>query len=319
MKKSGKIKVAVYITLVILIGSTIAYLDLSKADRSHVPANLYPERQVEKITFVNKFDISKEKMFESVTDISTYPYVLPRNVLSVNILEQSENEIIAEEKFIELGIKVNLKVKHTILPYEQHIIEIIEGDASGTKIIQTFEEENNLTKITTDVDLDLKGLLSPFGFLPRGNMESAMNTALASFVEYSQRYDDEAKIIDDLYQEILHRPVDLLGLQYYSPLLQEEKITVDEIRETLKNSEEFKTQLFPDEYMTLDELSENTKKQVNDLYFEILGRDADPEGLQHFGSLIEIGKMTTEELRNALLDSEEYKTHVLQITPDDEP
>ena len=174
-------------------------------------------------------------------------------------------------------------------------------------------------KITTDVDLDLKGLLSPFGFLPRGNMESAINTALASFVEYSQRYDDEAKIIDDLYREILHRPVDLLGLQYYSPLLQEEKITVDEIRETLKNSEEFKTQLFPDEYMTLDELSENTKKQVNDLYFEILGRAADPEGLQIFGSLIEIGKMTTEELRNALLDSEEYKIHVLQITPDDEP
>ena len=29
--------------------------------------------------------------------------------------------------------------------------------------------------------------------------------------------------------------------------------------------------------------------------------------------------MTTEELRNALLDSEEYKTYVLQITPDDEP
>ena len=319
MEKSTKKKLVVYVVMGILICSTIGYLDLSKVDRSHVPENLYPERKVEKITFVNKFDINKEKIFESITNISNYPYVLPKNVVSINILEQSENEIIAEETFVELGIKVKVKAKHTILPYEQHIIEILEGDASGTKIIQTFEEENNLTKITTDVDLDLKGLLSPFGFLPRANMESAINTALASFVEYSQRYDDEAKIIDDLYREILHRPVDLVGLQYFSPLLQEEKITVDEIREALKNSEEFKTQLLPDEIMTLDELSESTKKQVNDLYFEILGREADPGGLQHFGSLIEIGKMTTEELRNALLDSEEYKTYVLQITPDDEP
>lgn len=307
MEKSTKKKLVVYVVIGILICSTIGYLDLSKVDRSHVPENLYPERKVEKITFVNKFDINKEKIFESITNISNYPYVLPKNVVSVNILEQSENEIIAEETFVELGIKVKVKAKHTILPYEQHIIEILEGDASGTKIIQTFEEENNLTKITTDVDLNLKGLLSPFGFLPRANMESAVNTTLTSFVEYSQRYDDESKIIDDLYREILHRPVDLEGLQFFSILLDEEKITVDEIRETLKNSEEFKTQLLPDELKTLDELSEYSKKQVNDLYLEILGREADPEGLQHFGSLIEIGKMTPEELRISLFNSEEYK------------
>lgn len=308
MEKSEKKKVVVYIILAILIGSTIAYLDLSNDRTNHlIPADLYPERKVEKITFVNKFEISKEKIFESITDISNYPYVLPRNVISVNILEQSENEIIAEEKFIELGVKVNLKVKHTILPYEQHIIEIMEGDASGTKIIQTFKEENNLTIITTDVDLNLNGLLYPFGFLPKGQMNSAINTVLSSFVEYSQRYDEESKIIDNLYREILRRPVDLEGLQYYSSLLQEEKITVDEIRNALKNSEEFKTQLLPDEVKTLDELSKNSKKQVNDLYLEILGRDADAEGLQHFGSLIEVGKMTAEELRDALLNSKEYK------------
>jgi len=314
MEKSGKIKVIAYVVLAILIASTIAYLDLSKTDRSDVPENLYPERKIEKITFVNKFEISKEKIFDSITDISTYPYVLPKNVVSVNILEQSENEIIAEETFVELGIKVTVKAKHTILPYDKHIIEIIEGDAKGTKITQTFDEENNLTKITTDVDLDLKGLLSPFGFLPRANMESAINTALTSFVEYAQRYDDESKIIDDLYREILHRPVDSAGLEYFSALLSEEKITEDEIREALKNSEEFKTQLLTDEIKTLDELSENTKKQVNDLYLEILGRDADKEGLQHFGSLFEAGKMTSEELRIALLNSDEYRWQKGEIT-----
>ena len=64
----------------------------------------------------------------------------------------------------------------------------------------------------------------------------------------------------------------------------------------------------------MDELSKNSKKQVNDLYLEILGRDADLEGLQHFGSLIEIEKMTSKELRDALLNSEEYKWQIGEIT-----
>ena len=49
MEKSEKKKAVVYIILAILIGSTIAYLDLSKDRTNHlIPADLYPERKIEK-------------------------------------------------------------------------------------------------------------------------------------------------------------------------------------------------------------------------------------------------------------------------------
>ena len=50
-----------------------------------------------------------------------------------------------------------------------------------------------------------------------------------------------------------------------------------------------------------------SKKTVNELYLEILHRDADREGLTHFSALLENRKMTIDDLRKKLLDSDEYR------------
>ena len=42
------------------------------------------------------------------------------------------------------------------------------------------------------------------------------------------------------------------------------------------------------------------------VYLEILGRSADLHGMLYYGSLLESGEITIEELRQELLDSEEY-------------
>jgi hypothetical protein len=49
------------------------------------------------------------------------------------------------------------------------------------------------------------------------------------------------------------------------------------------------------------------EKTVDDLYREILLRPADREGLMHFSSLLEDGKITEDGLRELLLNSEEKK------------
>tara|TARA_Y100000782_G_scaffold27712_1_gene30919 strand:- start:36 stop:563 length:528 start_codon:yes stop_codon:yes gene_type:complete len=51
-----------------------------------------------------------------------------------------------------------------------------------------------------------------------------------------------------------------------------------------------------------------SKKIVNELYLEILHRDADREGLTHFSTLLENKKMTIDDLRKTLLDSDEHST-----------
>ena len=49
------------------------------------------------------------------------------------------------------------------------------------------------------------------------------------------------------------------------------------------------------------------EKTVDDVYREILLRPADREGLVHFSSLLEDGKITEDDLRELLLNSEEKK------------
>ena len=78
------------------------------------------------------------------------------------IIEEGENYILAKEKFSEQGIGAEFLVEHR-WDGNQHLMEILDGDAKNSKIIQTFEEIGNSTKITTDVDIKFKGLLSVLG------------------------------------------------------------------------------------------------------------------------------------------------------------
>ena len=49
----------------------------------------------------------------------------------------------------------------------------------------------------------------------------------------------EEILIDDLYQEVLDRPVDPDGLATYVPLLREGELTLSELRQILKDSPEY--------------------------------------------------------------------------------
>ena len=182
--------------------------------------------------------------FETISDIEKYPLILPNNFHSVKILEQKNNELIAEEIISEKGIRTKLIAKHILVPYESHTIEIIDGDAKGTKIIQTFEEIPSGTKISIKLELNVQGVLTPVKFFPQSNVQNAMNTVITSFIQYSQLFEsNEAKIIDDLYREILLRPADLYGLQSYVSKLKTGEMTLDEIKLDILNSNEKQSML----------------------------------------------------------------------------
>ena len=247
-------------------------------------------------------DISNTRIFDIMADVENFPNVLPENVVSVNILSKTDNEIIAEEELSEAGIKTKLLVKHTIKPYSEHIIEIIDGDAEGTTITQYFEPVGSQTKLTTNVNLNVKGVTSIVSFLPKSNLVHAVNTVISHFVEYS-KYDVYDKIVDALYQEILDRPADEEGLLHFSPLLRDGQITEQDIRSILFNSEE-RASL---QMKTIDELNKETINVINDLYGKILLREPDPEGLLYFGNLFESGA-TSDEIRTMLLESDEAQT-----------
>jgi hypothetical protein len=317
IQKTDKIIIIFYAFLAIAFTIGMLHIASTFDTIEHPIIFLQPvtELQITKIV-----DVNQEEAFLIMADIKNYPNILPRNIISVNIINQTDNNVLAEYEVVEHGIRSKLLVSHTMYPYDKHIVEVMDGDAKGTKLMQDFTTINTeieklpecdqsfdgCTKIDSRVELNLKGLLSPFSYLPKGNLDHASDTVISSFTNYMQLSKNETKkIIDDLYREILLRPADTESFEYWGPLLDNGSITVDEIRTEILNSDEKKSLLVSQEMKTVDELDDETKKIIDDLYREILLRPADTEAFEYWGSLLESGKITKLELRKSILKSEE--------------
>ena len=312
MKNNDKITIIFYVFLAIALGAGFLYIN-STFDTTTLP-NILPEPTT-KLEIIKEVQIDREKIFLIMTDLENYSKVLPQNIKSVEIIEDFDSEILAEYEVVEAGITSELLVQHSMSPYYEHTMEVMSGDAQGTKVTQNFTDTNSVTTIHTIVELDLKGILSPFGFLPKVNLEHAANTILTSFIDYAKISENQTKkIIDDLYREILQRPADNEALEHWGSLLDSGTMTVNEVRDEILNSDERKSILLLQEMKTVEELDEETKKIIDDLYREILQRPADNEALEHWGSLLENKKITNKELRKIILKSEEaYAYHRLDV------
>jgi len=316
IQKTDKIIIIFYVFLAISFTIGILYIASTFDTIEQTVIFLQPvtELQITKIV-----DVNQEKAFLIMTDVKNYPKILPRNIISVNIINQIDNSILAEYEVIEHGIRSKLLVSHTMYPYDKHTVEVMDGDAKGTKLIQDFTVINTeieklpecnstfdeCTKIDSRVELNLKGLLSPFSYLPKGNLDHASDTVITSFTNYMKIKTKSEKIIDDLYREILQRPADKEAFEYWGSLLKSESMTVDEIRTEILNSDERKFLLVFEEMKTVEELDDETKKIIDDLYREILQRPADKEAFEYWGSLLENEKITKLELRKNILKSPE--------------
>ena len=335
IQKTDKIIIIFYIFLAISFTIGISYITSTFDTTEHLIEFPQPvtELQITKIV-----DVNQKEAFLIMTDVKNYPKILPRNIISVNIINQIDNSVLAEYEVIEHGIHTKLLANHTMYPYDKHIIEVMDGDAKGTKLIQDFTVINtpvgdiggitNLflqglsqteiaklsecnspfdecTRIDSQVELNLEGLLSPFSYLPKRNLDHASNTVITSFTNYMEIKTKNEKIIDDLYREILLRPADTGALEDWGSLLDTGTMTVDEIRTEILNSDEKKSLLTPLEMKTVEELDDETKKIIDDLYREILLRPADTGAFEYWGSLLESEKITKLELRKSILKSEE--------------
>ena len=250
IQKTDKIIIIFYVFLAIAF--TIGILHIASTFDTIEQSIIFPQ-PVTELQITKIVDVNQEEAFLIMTDIKNYPKILPRNIISVNIINQTDNNVLAEYEVVEHGIRAKLLVSHTMYPYDKHIVEVMDGDAKGTKLMQDFTTINTeieklpecnqsfdeCTKIDSRVELDLKGLLSPFSYLPKGNLDHASDTVISSFTNYMQLSKNETKkIIDDLYREILLRPADTESFEYWGSLLENGKITKLELRKSILKSEE---------------------------------------------------------------------------------
>lgn len=306
MEKNDKFLVVFYVLLGVGVIFGLYSID-SSLEKPIGPLNLAPI-PLSNISITKVIDIKTENFYTILSDVENYPRVLPKNVLSVNKIEETNSLLVYEITIVEKGIKSTLLIKQDFFPYEKQILTVVDGDAKNTIITQKFQNQGNSTKLITDIEIELSGVLTAFGFLPQSNVNHAMNTILTSFVEYSIEKTQNEKIVDDLYRDILKRPADQEGLSHFTSLLEQNKIIPEEIKMKLYNSEEYHSTFLSSDLKNIDELSNETKNTINELYEIILRRIADPKGLQYFGSYLENGKMTLSEIRNAILISDEFNS-----------
>ena len=266
------------------------YINSTFDTTSSLP-NIIPE-PITELEIIKEVDIEKERIYHVMTDVKNYHKILPRNIQSSNIIEQSDNLILVEYDVFEAGINSKLLVQHKMYPYNEHIMEIIDGDAKGTKITQKFSNKDSVTTINTVIEFELEGILSTIAFLPKGNLEHAANTILTSFIDYSQISDDPTKqTIDDLYREILLRPADTEALEYWGSMLESEIITKQELRKNILKS---------DEALSLKLFNAQTAQMIDDIFNDVLDRDPSKSEASHYKYLIDIEEITEEEIRSEL-------------------
>ena len=321
MRKKAKILISFYVFLGISLILSLSYIDSTfgcndfytlkeckdpEHDPDERPFIQFGGIKLDEIKTESTFNVDKEIIFDVMANVGNYHSILPENVLSVKIIEEETNLIIAEYILIERGIKVTVLAKHTLTPYNEHVIEILDGDAKGTKIIQTFIEDEGLTKISTDVELKLKGMLKPLYFLPKNNFAHAIGSVNTNFVEYAEMFNSpNMKIIDDIYRDLLLRPVDHESLEYWLPQLKSGLINTDDIRNELLNSKEKKmTDLH---YLSTDEkimrISDKNKTIIENLYLDLLNRPVDKDGLAYWGLLLENELSTEKGIKEQLYNS----------------
>ena len=103
MKTSDKLIICFYVILGLsFLASFVFFADFSSNNSTN------KQTLSDEIILTQTIPLNKTSVFITMTDVEKYPLVLPKNILSVKILNQSNNVIYAEEDLYENFLHENL-------------------------------------------------------------------------------------------------------------------------------------------------------------------------------------------------------------------
>ncbi len=149
-----------------------------------------PKVRVEKII---KAEI--DRVFSIITDFENLPSKLPQIFKSIKIISRDDDSIITEESVRMAGRDITQKVRHVLYPSYKHEVFILEGDAKGSHIVETFKKTSRGTKIIVDGDFKLAGKLRLLGFIAKMKIEQNIREVMDEFdvLLMSDSINDEKK------------------------------------------------------------------------------------------------------------------------------
>ena len=178
-----------------------------------------------------QFDVASRLVFE------IKEYVLRSDSLSLVLYNEEKKGM---NSFIS-DISSRLHEKHVVNTQTSSSNDILVSEKefyhnTYSKIHEYAESGNKIQNIQKKIikqEKRIKELVNETESLQRKNI------ALSSFIDHDKVLDTSSKkIVNELYLEILHRDADREGLTHFSTLLEKKKITIDDLRKTLLDSDE---------------------------------------------------------------------------------
>ena len=178
-----------------------------------------------------QFDIASRMIFE------IKEYVQRSDSLSLGLLHDEKKNM---KQFIS-DVSLRLNDKQVI---DTHTFSLNDRLSSKknfyhhlySKIHEYAEfdlKTQNISKEAGKLENKIKKLVSENTSLQR------TNSALSTFIDDDVLDSPLKKTVDELYLEILHRRVDREGLMHFSHLLEKKEITIDDLRKSLLDSDEY--------------------------------------------------------------------------------
>lgn len=148
-----------------------------------IPSEVFSEKIIY-FSSVKESNANIKEIFAAMADMEKYPVVIPENYISVKIINQTKNFILTEEQVFEKQIHTTLIVNHTIIPYQQHSIKILEGLSKGSQINLNYTNIENKTRIIVYGEVYLRGSLVLGSFIAEDVINNKIEQTLTSFEKY---------------------------------------------------------------------------------------------------------------------------------------
>ena len=136
-----------------------------------------------KIIFEKIIKADRKKVFELATNYENFQKILPHHYPSVRIISVRGNTSVVEEHLRIAGQELVMMVKHIIDEPIFHELFIIGGDAKGTHITNRYEQTLHGTKLSLEVDWNLKGMMKICNFFAKNKMAKEYSKIIDEFIE----------------------------------------------------------------------------------------------------------------------------------------
>ncbi|MEM2760773.1 MAG: SRPBCC family protein [Nitrososphaerales archaeon] len=129
----------------------------------------------------------RKRIFALVTNYENLPHELPNYFKTINVRNMEDNVCVLEEEVNFEGQFVKQITRHTVYPPGIHEVEILSGEAEGSRITETYTEVTDGTQVMVVGDFRLKSPLSHvLGFFAKGRLEKSIRNLMNEMAKIAE-------------------------------------------------------------------------------------------------------------------------------------